>query len=354
LFDRCVQAVEARGGAYDPKAVCAAAGRKKYGQAEMSRRAAAGRRRAARAHGNPESKFTYQVQRVKGEFVGREPFYLLKEMRGKRLVRQWGGTRAEMTDLKARHLKAQREHDKALRRLEGRKKNIGSERRRPPHLRLGSQTERCGLCAWFDPQHHACNMYGAYPVKATQMCDDFERGTPGTKYNPADGAAAAYEEFHGRPSTEVVEVTERVHHHAHLPAAGELRGLKIEPVKGSRYVELSGFGGAILAFNEKKSQLFIKGGDQSVDLKKFGITREPHEVETLGKVIDIDYFTQKDHLGKDGGRGVYRHKFRTTNENGRHVTVRVAEYPDAIYYVLDEHIVFSGGSYEIIPEGIDK
>ena len=48
-FARCVTAVSAKGGAYDPRAVCAAAGRKKYGKAKFQRMAAAGKRRAARA-----------------------------------------------------------------------------------------------------------------------------------------------------------------------------------------------------------------------------------------------------------------------------------------------------------------
>jgi hypothetical protein len=47
-FARCVAAVKARGGAYDPAAVCAAAGRRKYGKREMAQRAAAGRKRASR------------------------------------------------------------------------------------------------------------------------------------------------------------------------------------------------------------------------------------------------------------------------------------------------------------------
>lgn len=47
-FARCVAGVEKKGGAYDPRAVCAASGRAKYGQAEMTRRARAGKKRAAR------------------------------------------------------------------------------------------------------------------------------------------------------------------------------------------------------------------------------------------------------------------------------------------------------------------
>ena len=47
-FERCVESVSKRGGAYDPKAVCAAAGRKKYGKKQFQAMAAAGRKRAAK------------------------------------------------------------------------------------------------------------------------------------------------------------------------------------------------------------------------------------------------------------------------------------------------------------------
>jgi hypothetical protein len=47
-FQRCVSDVEKKGGAYDPRAVCASAGRSKYGQREMTRRSLAGKKRARR------------------------------------------------------------------------------------------------------------------------------------------------------------------------------------------------------------------------------------------------------------------------------------------------------------------
>jgi hypothetical protein len=47
-FARCVKDVKARGGSYDPNAVCAAAGRAKYGQRAMTRKSIAGKKRAAR------------------------------------------------------------------------------------------------------------------------------------------------------------------------------------------------------------------------------------------------------------------------------------------------------------------
>ena len=56
-FQRCVDAVAAKGGSYDPRAVCASMERRKYGSAELQRRAKAGKRKAAKARnaGNSEA-----------------------------------------------------------------------------------------------------------------------------------------------------------------------------------------------------------------------------------------------------------------------------------------------------------
>ena len=50
-FARCVKAVAEKGGAYDPKAVCASAGRKKFGAKKMASMARAGKKRAKRNTG---------------------------------------------------------------------------------------------------------------------------------------------------------------------------------------------------------------------------------------------------------------------------------------------------------------
>lgn len=177
--------------------------------------------------------------------------------------------------------------------------------------------------------------------------------------NPAAASAEAYKDFHGTPPSEFVTVKRKVHVHRHLAGAGTLRKLQMKTPDGKARVTIRFYSGSdpkqktILAFNEKRNQLFVEGGDQAVNLRDFGITK-PHELETLGKVLDIDYFTTKTHLGEDGGTAVYGHKFRTVNEDGRHVTVRVARYPDLIYRVLDKQLEFSGGSYEILPEGINQ
>jgi hypothetical protein len=171
--------------------------------------------------------------------------------------------------------------------------------------------------------------------------------------NPADAAMAVSEEFHGRPVKAMIPVQQKRHYHKYLAQLGELRKLIVETRDGKTRVTLSKFGGAMLASNEDRNQLFIVDGDQSVNLQDFGI-RNPHEVETLGEVVKIEYFTDKEHLGSEGGEAVYVHKFRATNDNGRHKTVRMARNPDLIYYLRDEHLEFSGGSYEIRAEGIDK
>lgn len=170
--------------------------------------------------------------------------------------------------------------------------------------------------------------------------------------NPAGTAAEVFEEFHGFAPSEVVTVTKKVFHHEHLAAAGKLTHLEVWGIDGKGH-KISGFKGALLAFNEGKNQLFAEGGDQSVNLGDFGI-KKPHELETLGRLTDIGYQTNKTHLGDEGGEAVYVHKFRTTNDNGRHVVVKIARYPDLIYDVRNEQLLFSGGSYEILREGINK
>lgn len=48
LFEKCVADVAARGGAVDPRSVCAGAERKKYGKKKFQAVAKAGKRRAAK------------------------------------------------------------------------------------------------------------------------------------------------------------------------------------------------------------------------------------------------------------------------------------------------------------------
>lgn len=193
---------------------------------------------------------------------------------------------------------------------------------------------------------------GRAGLKTYDTLTGIPRKIAGKIINPSQKADEVFEEFHGYAPEETVTVRKQVHHHTHLAAAGELVRLVVDGVDGYRHT-IRNFGGAILAFNETKNQLFIEGGDQAIDLRDFRI-KQPHELETLGKVRVIDYQTNKTHLGSEGGEAVYTHRFRSTNKDGQHVLLRVAKDPDLIYDVPNQQLVFSGGSYEIRAEGIDR
>lgn len=170
--------------------------------------------------------------------------------------------------------------------------------------------------------------------------------------NPADASADVYEQFHGRPSDEVVVVSKKVHFHAHLAGLGTLTLLEVKGPDGNVHRNTK-FGGALLCCNEEMNQLFIEGGKQFVDVAEFGI-KTPHEKEVLGKLLEIGYHTTKDHLDPhEGGTANYIHRFRSTNRDGKHVTIKMAKCPTLIYDARNEQLEIAGGSYTIRPEGID-
>ena len=291
--DRCVKAVKKRGGAVDPYAVCTAAGTRNRGR----------RRNIIPVVPLPtaisQSSEAYQV----GKFLRTGKFN---------------------PGLRAKFDKLQAEQRKLYGELQGR--DTASSWARPKVKRIQAiqrQMEKLSSAA--------------------------------AQSNPAAESAEVFEQFHGYPPEEAIVVREQVHFHRNLAAAGQLEYLIVDTADGKYRVTVKFDPNVLLAFNESGNQLFVRGGDQSVDLSDFGIDpRRAHELETLGKATRIGYFTTKTHLGEDGGTAVYDHSFRMTNENGRHVTVRIAKYPDVIYRVRDKHLEFSGGSYKILPEGIDK
>jgi hypothetical protein len=175
----------------------------------------------------------------------------------------------------------------------------------------------------------------------------------GGKRNPSDAAASMFQKFHGRPSGEVVEVDKPVHYHAHLAALGELEKLTVKSNDGG-LVDLEGFGDAVLCSNERGTQLYIEGGDQAVKLSAFGIGKPYHDVEDLGEVMKLWYFTNKVHLGDQGGEASYHHtlseekKTRMSYGFGE----RRAPKPRLLYDVLNQSLAFAGGEYSVEPEGI--
>jgi len=159
------------------------------------------------------------------------------------------------------------------------------------------------------------------------------------KRNPEATARAAYEDFHGKPPETVVTVDTPRHYHGVLAGIGKLDFVTFYRPEGkARGIKFTK--GTFLAENEKRTQLFIVGGDQSVNLRDFGISNA-HESEILGEVSEIGYRTEKLHLiEKDGGKGLYVHKFSVPR-------------PTLIYDTRNKLLSFAGGGYTIPSEGID-
>jgi hypothetical protein len=167
----------------------------------------------------------------------------------------------------------------------------------------------------------------------------------GGRRNPEGEAFERYEYFHGpgaKGADVVTDVTEKLHEHSVLSGIGKLANLRIRAIDGSGIVKLEKFGGALLAQDEKGKQLFIKGGNQSVNLKDFGID-EPHETEILGALLSVAYRTDKTHLRpEDGGQAEYNHVF---GKNG-------SRLPMMIYHVRNKLLEVGGGGYDLPEVGI--
>jgi hypothetical protein len=191
---------------------------------------------------------------------------------------------------------------------------------------------------------------------------------PARKRNPADAARGAFEDFHGYPSEAKTTVVRTIHEHDHVAAIGELIELWIVPLdqetpegKKDRCIVLKDFDGAWLTQSEhkKRPQLFIDGGDQALDdsiLEDCGVDLDAiHEVEVLGKGVQVTYYTDKTHLGKEGGQADYTHPFgETLDENDNRVFTGKASRPVIAYDTVNHMLFVIGGKYTIPPEGISN
>jgi hypothetical protein len=282
-FERCVAKVSKRPGVASPRGVCAAAGRKKYGVKKFAAMSAAGKRKAAKR--NASWRRTVKATKKARRRIGITDKY---PSRVKQHYSRTGETPKQ----------------EAMRRT------------------------RAG---------------GSILSNAGSRAKKKNKGRrPAKRKNPLDAAQTVYRKFHGRGADKVLTVDEKMHVHKYLSGIGDLVGLQVLTHDGRAKVTLKFDAGAVLAQNEKRNQLFIRGGDQSVNLKDFGVTGPIHELEDLGQVIWISYYTRKDHLApEDGGEAIYKHHF------GR-------KKPTLIYDTVNKKMELAGGGYDIPDEGIDK
>jgi len=364
-FNRCVEAVAASGRARSPRGVCASAGRAKYGKARFQKMAAAGRKRAAKNSAKGKGYWVTMQRTVTNPARGGRT---LNEGKGYRVTQAEAAQLVEKGYARSRHplskLKSNLPIDPyAIIYLPSTLKTLDRERKKlvaKVGKKNGLFTKRV--------TYHARIVRGESSKPAKKRKPRYERAAlsrrgllnPGRK-NPVPAAQERYASFHGRPSEELVKILTPLHEHSVLAGIGYLRKLVVIAIDGHKVV-IKNFGEnkqgqpCILAMNEEATQLFVDGGDQSVNLADFGIYEPYHEMETLGQVKVIDYYTTKDHLGADGGEATYRHKFggmREVTVRGRKVRKR-SELPYLLYDVRNQLLSFSGGGYTIPDEGIEN
>jgi hypothetical protein len=167
-----------------------------------------------------------------------------------------------------------------------------------------------------------------------------KRNPSKVRRNPEALAVDAYREFHGKDPEKDFIIDTPVHFHSVLAGMARLVFLDVKRHTDGGTTTIKFTPKTHLTENEKKTQLFISGGDQSVNLRDFGIYN-PHEIEVLGEINKIGYFTEKKHLiAKDGGKGLYIHPFKNPK-------------PMLIYDVRNKLLTVAGGGYTIPSEGID-
>jgi hypothetical protein len=164
------------------------------------------------------------------------------------------------------------------------------------------------------------------------------------KANPESPAQELFEQFHGRPSAETLEITTSRHEHAWLTGLGTLVELKVATV-----TQLD----ATISFAKDKTapqlcssedgrQLYIEGGDQALDLKALKMAGDKWEKDSMviGVLYELTYQTAKKF-----------HKFKLTDyfhKLGEESGVQ----PTLLYDPTNRLLSVSGGQYQVKPEGI--
>ena len=183
--------------------------------------------------------------------------------------------------------------------------------------------------------------------------------------NPADSSDELYTDFHGTPPTETLEIKESFHVHEHLGGLGDLVEIKVRLMGGSKAGALATITApdpnkssdedvVHVAGNEARNQMYLVGGDQSINLKALGyrdsftVTHDGEEFESteikdlmmLGEIEKLTYQTEKKF---DGFKTIdYFH------ELGEDTKVR----PFLTYDTLSKHMGIYGGEYTIHSVGV--
>ena len=181
----------------------------------------------------------------------------------------------------------------------------------------------------------------AGPHRPKKRCSSAPKGkhTNPDKEEKAAGNLSA--EFHGRPPHQITDITtERIERYA-LAELGRLIELAVTLPSGqSVLLQFSGRRPRV-ASSPDGGQLYFEGGDQALDLKQLGLSKQlPKDHVEIGVVRKIVYHTSKKF--HDFEPGEYVHEFG--EEHG--------ERPTLAYDALNKRLFLVGGTYQTRPEGI--
>ena len=168
------------------------------------------------------------------------------------------------------------------------------------------------------------------------------------RYRNSEAEAETFKLVHGYPSKHEEIVNERDEYIENLAEFGKLIELEICLPESTKVVPIE-FGEDVkLCISTRRNQLYLIGGDQSLDvdtLIELGLITK-HEskkdIITLGDVKTISYTAKKVHLPGPKGKMPYIHEF---GEEG-------GTLPCAIYDVINERVSLAGGSYTVEDVGI--
>ncbi len=173
----------------------------------------------------------------------------------------------------------------------------------------------------------------------------YKNPAKGGKRNPEAAAADLSEAWHGRPAKTATDIIETIRYHGVLTELGQLQEIKI--LVTARKAQAIRFDDdTFLCSSENGKQLYVVGGDQSLDLGALGIEGEEAEKDCVmvGEVYSLTYVTDKQHLGRaDKIPGPYEHVLAEEGGNP----------PVLIYDALNRTVGFTGGTYRIDPTDYD-
>lgn len=183
--------------------------------------------------------------------------------------------------------------------------------------------------------------------------------------NPLDSSDELYTSFHGAPPTETLLIRESEHVHGNLAGLGDLTEIVVRLTGGSKAGGVTTLTApnpssasdskiVRVASNEAGTQLYLVGGDQSINVEKLGF-RESfdviHDGETfeatdikdrmvLGQIMKLTYQTRKE---PDGFKLIdYFHQL------GEDTGTR----PFLAYDTMNDRMLIFGGEYHVHSVGV--